>query len=317
MNTARNKPTEIPAAVLRDGDMQVSLLGYGAITQGWWYKNRPLILGYDDPTAYLTDRNYVGAIVGRIANRIGGAGFDLDGTHYKLTANEGRNTLHGGPDGLSQQYWHLEKVSPSEAVLEFHSQDGEGGFPGDVRFEVRVKLNCPRLVYSISAWPDRPTPISIAQHNYYTLGSADGVPAYKLKLASDRFLELDDQGIPWGRVAEANKGRLDFTSPRLIETASMDIDHYFLFQEGGHAGDPVAELSAPSGLTLTVFSDQPGAQVYSGAHLSDPFFSRAGLCIEPSGYPNAPNVGTFPSAICGPYSPYSQTLALEISEGQP
>ncbi|WP_302478124.1 aldose epimerase family protein [Ruegeria arenilitoris] len=314
MNKSRTDCTDIPVIVLQDGDMRVSLLGYGAITQGWWYKGQPLILGYDDPTEYLNDPFYLGALVGRVANRIGGAGFDLDGTHHALIANEGSNTLHGGAEGLSRQFWQVEQLSPCEAVLVHVSPHGAGGFPGAVRFEVRVRLDFPRLTYSISAWPDRPTPISIAQHNYYTLGSARGISEHRLQLASDRHLELDDQGIPSGGIVDSASVGLDFAAPQPIGQAAMDLDHFFLFGTGGKVAQPVATLAAPSGLTMTVHSDQPGAQVYSAAHLSAPFAPHAGLCIEPSGYPNAPNVSAFPSIISTLEKPYQQTLMLEISE---
>ncbi len=314
MNKSRTDCTDIPVIVLQDGDMRVSLLGYGAITQGWWYKGQTLILGYDDPTEYLNDPFYLGALVGRVANRIGGAGFDLDGTHHALIANEGSNTLHGGAEGLSRQFWQVEQLSPCEAVLVHVSPHGAGGFPGAVRFEVRVRLDFPCLTYSISAWPDRPAPISIAQHNYYTLGSAQGISEHRLQLASDRHLELDDKGIPYGGIVDSASVGLDFSASQPIGQAAMDLDHFFLFGTGGKVAQPVATLAAPSGLTMTVHSDQPGAQVFSAAHLSAPFAPHAGVCIEPSGYPNAPNVPAFPSIICTPDKPYHQTLMLEMSE---
>ena len=313
MNKNRKGSAEIPVVHLQDGSMRVSMLGHGAVTQGWWYKDQPLILGYEDPSQYLDDPFYLGAIVGRVANRIGGAGFELDGTRHALSANEGPNTLHGGSEGLSRQSWQIERLSRREAVLVHISPDGTCGFPGAVRFEVRVRLDCPRLTYLISAWPDRPTPISIAQHNYYTLGSTQGISEHLLQLASHRHLELDDQGIPRGGIVDSESVGLDFSSPRRIGQAAKDLDHFFLFRTGGMLDRPVAALAAPSGLTMTVRSDQPGAQVYSAAHLSAPFAPYAGVCIEPSGYPNAPNVPAFPAIVCAPDRPYRQTLILEIT----
>ncbi|MGV6805453.1 MAG: aldose epimerase family protein [Ruegeria sp.] len=315
MSRALKRPKDITTAVLVDGDMTVSVLSYGAITQGWWLKDTPLILGYRNPEAYRDDNNYVGAIVGRVANRIGGARFDLDDEHFRLDANEGQNTLHGGSVGLSHQDWDLDLISPNDALLSCVSEDGAGGFPGKVRFEVTISLQAPQLIYSISAWPDRPTPISIAQHNYYTLGVPRNVSKLTLVLASDRFLETDEQGVPTGLISDATRAGLDFSLPREIGQASQDLDHYFVFRSGADPKSPVARLVAPSGLTMNVYSDQPGAQVYSGAHFSKPLGQSGGVCIEPSGYPNATNVGTFPSMIFSPDNPYRQVLALEISEG--
>ncbi|NVO54710.1 galactose mutarotase [Rhodobacteraceae bacterium B1Z28] len=295
--------------------MKVSLLNYGAITQGWWINDTPLILGYDKPQDYLTDPFYLGAIVGRVANRMGGAQFKLGDVQYALSANEGSNTLHGGVAGLSRQHWSLEQISSVEAVLNYTSPDGENGFPGEVRFEVRVYLSFPRLTYSISAQVDRPTPISVAQHNYYSLGSDRNVSDNCLKLASNGFLDIDNQGIPSGLVRGVRENGLDFISSKPIGDTAMDIDHYFVFAPNRDHQRPVAEVGAPSGFKLSVYSDQPGAQVYTAAHLSDPFQSGAGLCIEPSGYPNAPNISSFPAIICSPDNPYHQTLILEISGG--
>lgn len=309
------KPSRFETVILTDGDMRASVLNYGAITQGWWYKGARLIFGFDDPINYFTDTTYMGAIVGRVANRIGGARLELAGAGFELNANEGENTLHGGAEGLSKQFWNLEQTAPNEVVLRYLSRDGESGFPGNVRFEVSVTLRNSRLTYTLQGYPDRPTPISLTQHNYYTLGSAKGVDAHKLELASDRYLEINEQGVPSGRLFSTKDSELDFSAPRSIGHVPMAIDHYFCFDQACDPADPVAKFTAPSGISLAAYSDQPGAQVYSGAQLAKPLRGSAGLCIEPSGYPNAPNIPSFPSIICSPEKPYRQVLTLEISGG--
>ncbi len=314
MKPETGKASGIEAAIITDRDMRVSVLNYGAITQGWWYKDVPLILGFEDPNEYLTDTRYLGAIVGRVANRIRGATFDLDGARFGLNANEGKNTLHGGDYGLSKQYWELEQFAQNEVFLSYVSRDGESGFPGNIRFEVRICLLGPRLTYSITAQPDRPTPISIAQHNYYTLGAAEGVDRHKLKLASNRYLEIDDLGIPSGRVLATDENGLGFSTPRAIGSAPEGIDHYYCFDHDRDPNALVAKLTSPSGIALTVYSDQPGAQVYSGYKGTEPLCASRGVCIEPSGYPNAPNISSFPSIIYTPENPYRQVLILEVSK---
>lgn len=316
MNPKTVKPSRIENAILTDGNMRASVLNYGAITQGWWYKDVPLILGFEDPREYLTDTRYLGALVGRVANRIEGARFDLEGASFELSANEGENALHGGSDGLSKQYWDLEQIARNEVSLSYVSRDGESGFPGEIRFEARIRLRFPRLIYSIAAQPDRPTPISIAQHNYYTLGAAEGVEGHKLELASGRILEIDDQGIPSGQICTTKDKRLDFSVPKTIGSVVEGIDQYFCFDHDRNLEDPVAEFAAPSGLVLTVYSDQPGAQVYSGYSMPEPLRGSRGLCIEPSGYPNAPNNSSFPSMIHSPENPYQQKLVLVVSGDQ-
>lgn len=307
---------QIETATLIDGDMRVSVLNYGAITQSWQYKDASLILGFEDPNGYLTDTRYFGAIVGRVANRIGGAKFDLADTRFELSANEGGNTLHGGADGLSKQFWDLEQIAQNEVLLSYVSRDGESGFPGEVRFELRICLQSPRLIYSIVAQPSMPTPISITQHNYYTLGASDGVDGHALELAANRYLEIDDQGIPTGRIHPTQGSELDLSAHKTIGHYSDGIDHFFCFDQDRDPKSAVARLKASSGLALTVYSDQPGAQVYSGYKSSQsPFCSKA-VCIEPSGYPNAANIPSFPGVIYTPESPYQQVMILEISEDQ-
>lgn len=304
-------PDTIESVELVDGSMRVALLSYGAITQGWWLGDTPLILGYDNPADYVTDPFYLGAVVGRVANRIGGARFSLNDNEYQLDANEGANTLHGGSMGLSRQNWISEQMSMQEARFSLLSEEGAGGFPGRVVFTVSVKLQAPRLTYTFFAQPDRPTPISLAQHNYYSLGH-DNALDMQLRLASNQFLAKGAGGIPTGELLPATD-HLDFSTLSELRNAP-ELDHFYTLP-GATNGEPVVELRAPSGLGMRVWSDQPGAQVYSGCGLSAPFAENGGVCIEPSGYPNAPNVPGFPSMIFTPDLPYHQHLALEIDEG--
>lgn len=301
---------QIEQVRLQDRNMSVSLLNYGAITQGWWIGDTSLILGYDNPQAYLNDPFYLGAIVGRVANRIKGAGFDLEGTRYRLNPNESANTLHGGAEGLSRQIWTLQQLSDREAVMSYLSPDGEGGFPGEVRFELHVSLRFPNLTYTITAQPDRPTPISIAQHNYYTLGSPAGVEDFSLRIDAAHVLETDEQGVPTGKLQDVQNTVLDFRTPGC---PSKNVDHFYLFNSDHDAQKPIAAIDAANGLGLQVFSDQAGAQVYSAGSLGAPFHAGAGLCIEPSGYPNAPNINAFPSMVFSPERPYHQTLTLKLT----
>ena len=223
------KSMPVEQVILQDGDMSVSLLSYGAITQGWWLGKTPLILGCDNPQDYLSDPFYLGAIVGRVANRIGGAQFALQGHVHHLTANEGPTTLHGGPSGLSRKHWGIVKTSLNQAVLSLTSPDGEGGFPGEVEFEVHVKLTYPRLTYTITARPDRPTPISIAQHNYYSLGCPGDILGCRLRLRSNRVLELDARSVPAGDISAAGENVPDFALSRTVGVLFVERRAAFAF----------------------------------------------------------------------------------------
>lgn len=295
--------------VLETGDMRAALLSYGATTQGWWLNDAPLILGYDDPEAYRSDPNFMGAIVGRLANRVSGAAFDLNGVRYGLDPNEGANQLHGGAQGLWTRDWHLEQTSASEARLTYHSPNDECGYPGAVDISVWVTLGPDSLTYEIEASPDRPTPLSLAQHNYYTLGDPAGPRSLRVEAA--RLLQLGEGHLPTGRLIPVGGSPFDLRAGAPL--ADTDIDHFYLFDPEHDPAAPVAVLTGPTGLTLSVHSDQPGAQIYTGHGLAPPFPPGAGTCIEPSGFPDAVNIPTFPSVIATPDAPYRQTLRLSLA----
>jgi aldose 1-epimerase len=301
----------IDSVELQDGAMRVRLLSYGAVTQGWWYDGVPLILGYDDPQAYLTDPFYLGAIVGPVANRIAGAGYVQDGVDVSLVANEGGNTLHSGPEGLSARHWDISQVDDRTADLTYVARDGEAGFAGQAAFGVRVSLAGNALTYDMSARVGTPRPISLAQHNYYTLGERSGADL-TLKMPMEQVLALSEAGIATGEIENTAQTVLDFRSKRPLRGVTDGIDRFFVREGSPQTLRPIAELAAPSGLTLRVTSDQVGAQVYTGHGLGSAFDAWDGVCIEPSGYPNAVNQPHFPSVMCTPASPYVQKLVLEV-----
>jgi len=292
--------------------MRVAVLDHGAVTQGWWLGETPLILGYRKPSDHVTDGAFVGAIAGRVANRIGGARYAHGGRTVMLEPNEGRNLLHGGRHGIWSRTWQVRQATRAAVHLALHSPAGEGGFPGSVDFDLYIRLAAPCLTYDIHARTDRPIPISIAQHNYYCLGDPDGILAHRLRVAARDTLALGADRVPTGARVPVDGGPFDFRTPRPVAQADAGIDHYFVFDPARDMAGPVVELAAPSGLTLRVRSDQPGAQIYTGHGLGDPFRPFAGICIEPSGFPDAVNKPAFPSVMVTPDRPYRQVLSLEI-----
>ncbi|THH38588.1 galactose mutarotase [Aliishimia ponticola] len=296
---------------LQDGDMRVGLLDHGAVTQFWQVGDRALILGYADPEDYRQDPFYLGAIVGRVANRIGGAHFPINGTEVELPANDGPHHLHGGPQGLSTRHWEMERLDPTRARLFYRSEDGESGHPGAVEFEIAVELCAPRLRYTLRARPEREMPISLAQHNYYTLGQPKVIDDLCLQLPADTMLERRRDGIVTGARLPLTGGKDSFAEP--VRIGARQMDDFYLFRAAPTPSHPapVAQITAPQGHGLRFSSDQPGAQIYTGDGLGAPFGPRAGLCVEPSGFPNAVNCPGFPSVIYGPDRPYSQVLEIE------
>ena len=295
-------------AVLRNGAVSITVLAYGARVQVWQVARPggpvPAVLGYADPDAYRRDPFFHGAIVGRVANRIGGAAYRHAGRLVSLQANDGRHQLHGGAGGLQAVDWHLETDGPHRLRLTHLSPDGAMGFPGTVRFEIDMMLDDHLLSWDMRALPDRETPISLAQHNYYRLGEAP-VTAH---IAAPERLERDGAGIMTGQRLPS--GPLDCRKPCPLPA---EADDFLLFDPDRDPEAPVAQFSCAGGLSLRMWSDQPGAQLYAGQWLQAPFTARQGFCLEPSGLPNAVNQPAFPSVMHSPERPYRQRLAVEIT----
>lgn len=302
----------VDAARLAAGDMEITLLSFGAITRDWRIGGRSVVLGYDDPADYGPDPFYQGVIAGRVANRIAGACFTLGGERVILPANAGPNHLHGGPRGLGKRFWDMEGDSATNAVrLSFVSGHGDGGYPGRAQFEVVVRLSDTRLTYEMRAEVDRPTPISLAQHNYYNLTGGE-IWDHVLTIAAEEYLVTGEGLVPTGERAPVEGTPLDFRVPRRIGDAAPNceaLDSCLLL--GGR--QPAAELTAPGAPTLRFFTDQPGLQVYNGAYLEGSYAPFSGLCLEPEAYPDAVNHSGFPSVIVMPGAPYSQILTIEVA----
>lgn len=285
---------------LHAGPHQVTLLSLGGITQSWTYNGVPLILGHAVATDAIDDPAYAGAIIGRTAGRVRSpARFGAD--TREMSANEGLVHLHGGPGGLSRQYWDAEQVSDQTARFKLTSKDGADGYPGTVQFTVTVTLSADGVTYDMQATTDARTWISMAQHNYYCLGGS-GVDQLKLTLPATHHLALDTLGIATGQTLRLTNDL------RLAETPlkSLNLDHAYVLN-----GDTIT-LSGPAG-RLSLQTDQPCAQVYTGSGLTAPFQPGGGVAIEPQGYPNATNCPSFPLTWVTPETPYHQRLNLKFA----
>ncbi|MFD1343535.1 aldose epimerase family protein [Litorisediminicola beolgyonensis] len=309
--------SDIPRHVLEDGDTRITLLALGAAVQDWRLGDRACVLGFRDPESYRHNPGYLGTIVGRVANRIGGARYTRGGETVTLTPNEGANMLHGGPDAISHRLWTLDPDGPRRARLGIVSEDGENGFPGRVEIAVTLTLDGGRLTWDMEARPDRETPINLAQHLYFNLAGAGDIRAHRLRLRASRYTPIDAAQIPTGEIAPVEGTRFDFRSARPLD-APEGWDHNIALDPGD---GPAAELTAPDGTTLRLRTDQPGLQVYSSNGLgptgtpndSAPHQTFAGLCLEAQGFPDAPNQPSFPPVFHTPDRPYRQITSVEIA----
>lgn len=316
---------EVAVVVLERGRHRVELLGIGAATRDWRVLRRDgaeqrIVLGLPSVEAYLGNPHYMGIIAGRVANRIAGASFCVEGRRHVLVPNEGRNLLHGGAKGLGRRLWQAEIDTAGSAVcFRRHAPDGEDGFPGAVDFEVIVRLSDTGLSYEMHARPDRPTPISLAQHNYYNLGPGPTILDHWLRVAADRWTPVGPDLIPTGAIAPVPE-RLDFRPGAVLADKDPDgcgIDVNLLLERNRDPAAPVAELRGAGGLGLRLRTDQPAMQVYTGSGLggqgSAPRFG--GICLEPQFPPDAANQSQFGDIVHTPERPYFQHLRVDIFEG--
>ncbi|UZD91376.1 aldose epimerase family protein [Cognatishimia activa] len=310
---------------LKTQNAQLSLLNFGATTRDWRVSSGdemvPMILGFEDPKEYLTSQYFFGTIAGRVSNRIGDGRYQTEGGVVELDKNEGATTLHGGSRSLSLVIWDLSQVSDTQARFEYHSPDGEMGFPGNARIEVLVTLSERQLRYDMKATVDAVTPISLAQHNYYNFGGTRDIWDYRIKCPTHSLLEQNDIGVSTGKVIDTSGGPLDLrNSPTFRQFEQSGLDCHFIFDDLGNATlREVADIRASDGKGIKIFSDQDGAQIYTAHGLPNlsggldgaNYGAAAGLCFEPQGYPNAVNIKEFPSVMASPEKPYQQTLIIE------
>lgn len=306
---------EVHRVTLRGGRLTAQVLTLGAIVQDLRFDGvaHPLVLGMPDAGGYLGEGRYLGAIVGRFANRIGGAGFTLDGTRYRTDANfRDRHTLHGGSDGLDLMLWQIGSLARDRVSLSLTLPDGHMGFPGTLRIAAQIALAGDALCITLLAQADAPTPCSLAHHGYFDLDGSGDIRGHVLRLRADCYLPVDGDLIPTGEIAPVVGTDFDFRAGRRI--GDSGYDHNFCLSETPSALRPVAWLTGADGLSMQVATTACGLQVYDGAHLSGlsglegrRYGAHAGLALETQHWPDAPNRTGFPDAILRPGQVYSET----------
>ena len=285
----------------------------------------PLQLGLADLDLYPDRSNYMGATAGRVANRVGGARFTLDGTEHRLDANfEGRHMLHGGALGAGKRVWDLRELRADTIVLGLALTDGEMGFPGAMDVEARfVCAPAATLRVDYTARTDAPTLCNFAHHTYWALDDTGGLDAHVLRVEADRYLPVDDGMIPTGEAAPVDGTSFDFRAGRRLPGEGL-LDHNLCLSDARVALREVARLrSDASGVEMRLATTEPGLQVYDGAKLRPvapgiggrPYGPHAGVALEPQVWPDAPNHPGFPSAVLRPGETYRQTTTFSFQKG--
>ncbi|MGW1585581.1 aldose epimerase family protein [Streptomyces sp. NPDC002386] len=290
---------------LERAGVRVRVLSYGGIVQSVEVPDRDgrtadVVLGFPGVEGYLEHPEpYLGALVGRYANRIAGGRFALDGRTYALPVNDGPNCLHGGKRGFDKRVWEAE---PAGDGVRLHrvSPDGEEGFPGRLEVSVTYTLDdAGSLRIAYEAVADAPTVLNLTNHAYWNLGGSGPTGGHELRLAASRFTPVDADLIPTGILQDVTGSRFDFRAAREVGSG---YDHNFVLDKGvTDAAEEVAELHDPvSGRVLTVATTEPGLQFYTADHLAAPFAPGEGVALETQHFPDSPNRPDFPGTVLRP-----------------
>jgi aldose 1-epimerase len=338
----------VERAVLRGEDgFEARIITFGAAIQALLVPDAAgrcddIVLGYDDLDGYLSERRFFGATVGRYANRIADARFEIDGKIVQLAANNGPNALHGGPDGFDRKLWQIADIGdvPEPFVrLSYVSPDEEENYPGQLDVSLTYKITGgSELSLAFAARTDRPTVVNLTNHSFFNLeGASSGrdILDHRLTLFAEHFLAIDPSAIPLPEPPRAVAGTpFDFRSSTAIGARIRGDDLQLRYGKGydhnfclpnDHAPKLAARVEAPrSGRVLELSTDQPGVQFYSGNYLDGSIQGKQGrlyrqsdaFCLEPQAWPNSPNRPDFPSPRLGPGEVYRHQIVYRFLSGR-
>jgi aldose 1-epimerase len=326
--------------------IRATVIAYGAALQAMIVPDRDgaladVTLGHATLAEYLAQTAYFGSTVGRVANRIAGGRFVLDGTEYRVPCNNGPNALHGGPEGFDKALWDIEAVGDAPAPfvrLAHTSADGDQGFPGTLRVTAEYALDEDgALAVTYRARTDRTTLVNLTHHAYWNLAGEDapgGAMDHVLTIPADHFLPTDAAAIPTGAFTPVADTPFDFREPRVIGDSLCDTAHAQIRIGHGYdhswaiararTAEPrlLARLVHPaSGRMLEVRSTEPGVQFYSGNFLDGAATGKAGrayrkgdgVALEPQMFPDTPNQPAFGSIRLEPGEEYGHRIIFAFS----
>lgn len=297
---------------------------------------KDMVLGFDSIQDYIKYPSDFGASIGRYANRIKQGRFTLDGVEYQLPQNNYGHCLHGGPKGFQYRVYKGVQKSDQELQLTYLAKDGEEGFPGNLQCTVIMKLTDDNAIdIQYEAETDKPTIVNMTNHSYFNL---DGDPstdnsAYLLTLNADSYTPVDSTFMTTGDIISVKETPMDFTTPKSV---AQDInrtdfeqikngngyDHNWVLNTKGDLSQVAAKLTSPiSGITLEVYTNEPGIQVYTGNFLDGTvkgkkgitYNQRASVCLETQHYPDSPNKAQWPSVVLEPGQIYNSECVFKFS----
>ena len=330
------KGREVSLYILKNDNLEVTLSDYGAtiIRVRLALKNgevRDLVRGYDDLDSYINADGYLGAVVGRIGNRICKGKFTLEGKDYDLYCNNGVNHLHGGKIGFDKKIYDAV-IDGDSIIFSASSPDGEEGYPGKLDYSVKYTLTENALRLDYYAVTDKATPVNLTNHVYFNLMGAGTVYSHRITVDADRYIPTDDTLIPTGEIASVESTPFDFRDEKYLSagilgshkdiTIGGGLDHCVVFTDRGDGMQERVKVTSPDGLvTLKTYTDMPAVQLYSGNFLGNKKFpfrggekqiKRAAFCLETEAYPDSVNHDNFTNTILRPGEEYKTATVYEF-----
>lgn len=303
--------TAVEELVLADGPVCCSLLTYGGALRSLKVPDRTgcpvdVVLGLDTLEDYMTQDKYLGALVGRYANRIGGSRFTLEGREYSLRANDGPNHLHGGAMGFDKKVWSVQEQTASSVTLALFSPDGEEGYPGDLEVTVTYALRDRALEIAYRARTSKTTLCNLTNHAYFNLSGhqSGAVDRQHIQLLADRYTPVGEGLIPTGAVEAVEGTPMDLRELQPIGGREYDCNWAVCGWDGSLR--PAAWAWSPdTGILMETSTTLPGIQFYTGNFLDGcpggkggaPYANRWAFCLETQYFPDSPHHKNFPSAI--------------------
>lgn len=304
---------------LWNAESKLTLFNYGARIIDWQVKLgnewRPIVLRYKSLDDYVDDPFYLGAVCGPFANRIANGCINAESNRFELSCNDGVNHLHGGFSGLDKQTWRLRARTENSVTFECQHADGQDGYPGPMSFEAIYTLEGKCLTLSLSCQSETFSVIGPTGHAYFNLNGADSlVSGLEQYLQSDAELltPFNAQGLPIGNEQRTHGSGLNFDQARLLSSAPhlKKLDNNFVFEEGKNKSK-LEDFNKQ--LSLSVTSDYPAVQLYSGSFLNKPFSANQGICVEPHFGADSPNrVNNFDWLI-KPGQIWQKTIEYQLS----
>ena len=327
---------DLSFSTLRNGDMEMTAINYGARIQSLKVKGVDVVLGFDldSLSRYTTVKQNFGAVVGRYIGRILGGNLTIDGTHHQLQIGSNGDCSHGGTPSFSQRYWTLISRTDSTLTMRYVSPDGENGFPGELTLDVTYTLSADALRIDYTATTTKPTVLNPSNHTFFNLSGdlSKDILNETLQIDSRKYALYDENKRVTGALASVSHTPFDFRKPTPIGlrintdhpqlAVTKGYDHCYKLNNKGNLSHAVATLSdASSGITMQVFTTEPAMQIYTanshnGSILGKqgkPYPQRNAICFETMHFPDSPNKPQWPSTLLRPGETFHSTTIFRFS----